>query len=773
MKIRNPKTGEIIQVPPHLTEMVKKAIESGQDPREIISAKNGRKIKKAQEGIVLEGLGSDGLDFDMFSGFVPEGIGTNMRGMDNIDQMKLMGTDLITNPFDQNPQSLQTDASIPLKKGKSKKPLNFISNNPRANRMLKGINTIAQADGDPLKIGLGAAKTAFGAGALFSGIAGDIISTQEQKDYEFNQQFSQLDGALSPNFQNIYSDEQMGISKLGSNPAMAKFGKQITDIDQLKVDRNEGNVEIEKTNGIGEFVYYPNKKFGGNLSSGKPHSMGGTVIDTEKIQGDAYILSSHLKDPETGLPYAEIAKPWATEKQIKFVKDNKSVLTPLDLKTNDLVKNMKSKKIEDVWNKQEHDVYSGVHGIKAIKTRLENNQDEEGMAKYGGTLKKVQKESMQAKYGKKMYAQSGAKVDEKGLDFFGGNLDLVYALAKTRGFSGKKDIGELQKWIVKNNPKLVDNYFQMVRPNNKALSMAKDIAKERWEESKDDAEVLNSWKEDAKKYGMNLNSEQDYMDYLTKEIANNAFTPEQRLEAFQDDLWDFRFPDFTGEGRKPVSQQFSNTSLTDSPYTNVPDLTNLFSPEAQSDNNQLGYLPIPNTYSRLPIHLRQTNPQFVNPRRMNVEGSLAEMQRMMTPQGNTSVDASNIAQLQANKFNAINQLMQQKQNFDIQSATQADMANAQMLMNTDLQNINQYNAFRDLYLRGEGVLDTQKRVDQQGMIKNQMLANQYDSTNKFLKQNLNPSDGSYTPMLDLFTQAEESKTKAKSKYGKKIKIKKK
>jgi len=164
------------------------------------------------------------------------------------------------------------------------------------------------------------------------------------------------------------------------------FGGDITHGHQLEVSLKQGTVEVEKVGGNPEILITKDKVM---KVGKKSHKRGGTVIDITKLGdgGQAGILSSHLIDPMTDLPYSENAKKLSTEKDLKFKKDNFRFLDPINLKTNERTVNKKVELAQLKFQQQEQDVMAGLHGLEPIKSRMENTPT----SKHGGMVGKLPK----------------------------------------------------------------------------------------------------------------------------------------------------------------------------------------------------------------------------------------------------------------------------------------------------------------------------------------------------------------------------------------------
>jgi len=162
-------------------------------------------------------------------------------------------------------------------------------------------------------------------------------------------------------------------------------------------------------------------------------------------------------------------------------------------------------------------------------------------------------------------------------------------------------------------------------------------------------------------------------------------------------------------------------------------------------------LAVPRSYAESPLQVIQNTPELIDPRYLNIQPQVNEINRVQrglfnNNQGNSSVDRSNLANSQAQAYNQLQQTFGQKYNYDRNQDANAQQFNAQALTNNKLSNTQLANTFMDNIQRRRGIVDTQKRVDAVGDINYTNQANQYNQTDEWLQSMLNPSANYGTPV---------------------------
>jgi hypothetical protein len=220
----------------------------------------------------------------------------------------------------------------------------------------------------------------------------------------------------------------------------------------------------------------------------------------------------------------------------------------------------------------------------------------------------------------------------------------------------------------------------------------------------------------------------------------------------------------------------------------------------EKSNNQFDFsqiqIPayIPNAYTRDPLNYYNIQPEYINPRYLDIQPQLNDITRgqraFATNLGSrTSTDVANLLQSQVNAYNQGQQAYGQKYNYDRQQDAQAQEFNARAKQGIDQYNQQaQFAQLEDPRRRRESLMDTQRRTDEQAAIENAMKEKSYNLTRDYIQKTFNPwsqykdspvelasAISKYTENLDdegkKSFQRELGKLIAKSKTGGKVKIK--
>jgi hypothetical protein len=144
-------------------------------------------------------------------------------------------------------------------------------------------------------------------------------------------------------------------------------------VHNYKMDQG-GNVEVEGQ----EMLQIPNGLAGPVY--GPPHSQGG--IDMQLPQGTK-VFSEKLKDSKTKKSYAQMAKPYSTEKDVKNLKSK--FTDKIGKATADLNIKLKNENLDELFQKQEIQKLTGLHGSKVQQEAMMA----QGYMKNGGQLPKA------------------------------------------------------------------------------------------------------------------------------------------------------------------------------------------------------------------------------------------------------------------------------------------------------------------------------------------------------------------------------------------------
>jgi hypothetical protein len=194
---------------------------------------------------------------------------------------------------------------------------------------------------------------------------------------------------------------------------------------------------------------------------------------------------------------------------------------------------------------------------------------------------------------------------------------------------------------------------------------------------------------------------------------------------------------------------------------------------------------LPNVYERMPLNYYKIEPEYIDPRYLDIQPQLNRIGRGQRAIESTlgsrgSSDMANLLQAQANRSAAEQEAYGQKYNYDRAQDAAAQQFNAQAKMNT-----NQYNQgswfqqLEDPIRRRESLIGTQQMMDDQAAIENARKMQAFYGNQNYIDQTFNPykdiTGEDLALMFPVYNQAyqkglEEGK-KAKKKNGGKVKIK--
>ena len=424
------------------------------------------------------------------------------------------------------------------------------------------------------------------------------------------------------------------------------------------------NVEVENL----ETIQTPDGLI--DTAYGNTHAKGGIPMMLEE---GSKVFSEKLKHPEKKKSFAKLAKKFETKKDFENLES--PIADNINKFTADLNIQFKNKASDELFAEQENLKLNGVFGEK-----VKNNTMKDYEMKYGGLTK------MDGKSGKNIVDNEPPRSGTKGIgaEFFGGNLNNVYEYAKKLGYSGKKNIGDLQEFAVRIDPIGVSNYMELVSPNNKALDM------------------FNQKRKDAGLKPIDRNNLTDF--------SWSYFSPEERREAFKDKKWDFRFPVINKPQITPKIVTTPQTKqLRPSEKLEIPASTPI---EKGKYNNQ-GFKAIPvvqpfqEPYLESPVARFTFNPNLIDYRNQNPDFTEIDRQYQGATTGDPRIDAN----LFAKTLNAKNQIAFGTQAQNRQGQMQVDQYNAGALDRLQQLQYGEDNTYRGLVNQMRGALNTQKLMD--------------------------------------------------------------
>jgi hypothetical protein len=199
-------------------------------------------------------------------------------------------------------------------------------------------------------------------------------------------------------------------------------------------------------------------------------------------------------------------------------------------------------------------------------------------------------------------------------------------------------------------------------------------------------------------------------------------------------------------------------------------------------------IPLPNNmYGRSPLNYYQIEPDYIDPRYLDVQPQLNQVARgqraiQSNLGGRGSTDIANMLQAQANADTQRGQVYGQKYNYDRGQDAAAQQYNADMKSRTDMFNQGTwFNQLENPIRQREGAIDTQQRTDQQNAIENMRRNQAFSRNENFINdtyrglQNLTPEQLNAFILTQTALNNANKKTATKTdevkKHGGKIKIK--
>jgi hypothetical protein len=551
--------------------------------------------------------------------------------------------------------------------------------------------------------------------------------------------------ALSQGKRQFFEDATPQDSQYNRNPAYFAHGGNI-GVHNYKMDQG-GNVEVEGQemlqipNGLAEPIYGP------------PHSQGG--IDMQLPQGTK-VFSEKLKDPKTKKSYAQMAKPYSTEKDVKNLKSK--FTDKIGKATADLNIKLKNENLDELFQKQEIEKLTGLHG----STVQQEAMMAQGYMKNGGQLPEMsgggQADNwIQQKFATKQGQETpkGGNLNDNPLFNWEGARQMWEQKAREAGALGAKDrfkkTEDLQEfaydWALDNDPSLIRDMYKQWGVTNKNEARYKD-------------------------YDVNNLSDQQLKDLRGNFIDNyrgkRMFFPRQTPASNpQNPTQPRTSPPAQKQGDQLGPEtEFDYRKATQGQNPNYMDL--------------MGGFNIPGNYAKAPISTSSLTPEYIDPRYLNIQPQLNQVQRGYNAfksnlGSRTSADVANLLQAQTNAYNQNEQIYGQKYNYDRGQDSQAQQFNAQANMKIDQLNQAELNNFTDKIYRRDGALDIQMRKDSNQALKNDMLRRDYAQAKHYINSTFMPNatDEPWNPYYSSSQpqkEKEKEKDKPQGKHGGKIKL---
>lgn len=264
-------------------------------------------------------------------------------------------------------------------------------------------------------------------------------------------------------------------------------------------------------------------------------------------------------------------------------------------------------------------------------------------------------------------------------------LKYNYNQLRVLGYTGKQDIGEMQKWIAKNKPEEVYNYFtQSGQPfTAKHVDMLK----------KDYKDVFTKTGIPSNKPSASYTTEEKKA--LQTAMGDKA-TKDFILEGFQDNKWDWRFPAVavnipTAIAPKtgivaPTMPQQADLSKPLNPFL-PPPVAETPETKTEKEKSTSGIMALPQSLNLLPemrmplkFSTRVYSPEYahISPEQQLTELGRSQMaSRQQIAQLPENVAAASLSSLDANNTSAMNKVLSQTALYNQQADERTKAAEAE------------------------------------------------------------------------------------------------
>lgn len=547
--------------------------------------------------------------------------------------------------------------------------------------------------------------------------------------------------------QSLYEDTLPANERFNQYGALSMaYGGKINDYK----DNFNPNVEAEG----GEVAQLPNGLSG--YISGNSHANGG---ETMNLPENSRIFSLKLKDPETKKSYSSLANRFKTEKDY----DNLNSLRYNDNINNETAQlniRLKNQELDKIFNQQERNKATGLHGYKVQMEALDDylpmaqdgalmgyNPEQEiiNANKMGVNLNNQFNPLKQENISSLNYSPS-ISTNPIITEQISNDLRNIYShKSKPQSFIDYNPIGSAgyeQYWGSKENyeknwiPKVKEAFSDPDRAKM-LINRLENYVGQNEEETKDVRSKLQgkTYEEKIKEaqrlatdykpgpYHAVLNQIIDYKEPKTETVTVPK-KPEEKVA-------DTKLPT---EGFNYRRKEGFNFPRIDMP----------------------GFI-MPSNYALEPVPLDVMRPQYIDPRYLDIQPQLNEITRgtralMRGMPSDESVNIARAFQAQSNAYNAMQPVFGQKYNYDQQQDLAAQQANARAKMESDLRNIAYRQAFNEAIARGKGLRDTQIRTDREAALENMMKQRSYDLTRDYINRTFLPSDTA-NPVINPETNA--------------------
>lgn len=507
--------------------------------------------------------------------------------------------------------------------------------------------------------------------------------------------------------------ENFGYSTTGRNPAYYADG----GIANYKSYNQGGIANVETENN--EVAQIPQTGLIDTMH-GLDHSQGGIKM---QLPEGTKIFSEKLKDPETKKSYAKLAKKYETKKEIDRIENEDGILDDTNISTSKMMMGMKNKLSDDLFNKQETDKLSGVHGSKVKNEAMKDH----GFMKYGGVTKADNGKT--TKSFKRYSPETQALIDQGLLQEASPYLDPIENVqhkmgAGHYGAKGKEfdmiDFYQRHPWV--------KDEYKSYAPNGKGFDPTdpKDVE---WFQNTYNVHK-NEWN---RQHGL------PEENYFSQNVGRNPYGVDKKFGQY---TW--AAPGFNNIGNVNITPQTQQPLVGDQPGVTK------FNKLKGSGFNFGDFKPygfninIPDTYPRDPIATKQLSPSYITPKYLDIQPELNEQQRgynsLASNLGSrTGSDIANLLQAQTNKYGQNQRAFSDKYRYDQNQDTNAQQFNANAKMTTDRENLGEFNRFTGDINKREAAITSQKKYDSNAEFQRTLDENAYNQRTNDISHMFNPS----------------------------------
>lgn len=551
---------------------------------------------------------------------------------------------------------------------------------------------------------------------------------------------------------------EMGGTKKKSLPKLLT-GEYTAEKDD--VEDEEVVAEVEKN----EFIQRPDGEITQVL--GSTHENGGVELTEEQLPENSRILSDHLKLPKelakqlkdlgvsTKDTYAKALEKWTAKSGFKkIVEEQEELIKKLEAQSKLLVERPSSadtiklnttllqeeiaelEKEKEPLDKEKSMMFEQLFSAQEAS----KPQEKEEIMENGGTfnndiiVKYAKKHGISPERANELVNEykCGGKVEYQNGDTV--RYDDFYKQAVRLGYTGKNNQGDIQRFINKNNPQDVLDYFDPEKGNQPLTAKHIDLLKKNapWTfknsgipTNKASADYTNEEKSKLK----DSYAQGDGENGMLNEDYNNFI-----LKGFADDKWDWRAP-VIGMSALPTAGMV-NTTVPQATATNpflqrvqptVQQPTEIAAQKEDKFSNldnaqraRTGLMALPNQYAQLPDPLQgalklEYRPNLIENQNITADPIIAEVRRS---EQNAIQSIQNLpdeqrvaamAQIQANTQEQLNKVMSQVQGQNLQSNAATANQNAQTLNQAQDINNRYLSDYENKIYKAQAITDADRR----------------------------------------------------------------